>query len=121
MNQDRLIYERWWLDPDYRYGQATFHPLRMTADELTEGCMRARMIFHGYGSILKRALDPLANSRNIHSLGLFLGVNLLARRELAYKLEHRLGAKTPLKPGLENVPLQLTTSRGLGLGTAIGG
>jgi radical SAM superfamily enzyme YgiQ (UPF0313 family) len=120
MKENRLIYERWWIDPNYRYGQATFHPLQMTADELAEGCMRARRIFHGYGAILKRALDPLANSRNIYRLGLFLAVNLLARRELAYKLEHRLGADAPLEPPLENVPIQLTSSKGLRLGTATG-
>jgi radical SAM superfamily enzyme YgiQ (UPF0313 family) len=108
MNENRLIHERWWLEPSYRYGQAAFHPMRMTADELTEGCLRARRIFHGYGSILKRALDPLANSRNLYHLGLFLAVNLLTRSELSSKLEHRLGADIPLEPPLENVPLDLT-------------
>jgi radical SAM superfamily enzyme YgiQ (UPF0313 family) len=121
MNDNRLIFERWWLHPDYRYGQATFHPLRMTADELTEGCLRARRKFHGYGSILKRALDPKANSRDLYHLGFYLGANLLARRELSYKLGHRLGADTPLEPGLEDAPVELASSEDLGLITAIGG
>jgi radical SAM superfamily enzyme YgiQ (UPF0313 family) len=119
-NENRLIHERWWLDPDYRYGQAAFQPLRMTADELTTGCLRARRIFHGYRSILRRSLDPLANSRNPYRLGLFLAVNLLARRELACKLGHRLGADIPLEPRLEGVPSELTSSGGPNLGTATG-
>jgi len=119
MNENRLIHERWWLEPSYRYGQAAYHPLRMTADELTEGCLRARRIFHGYGSILKRALDPLANSRNLNHLGLFLAINLLARSELSTKLEHRLGANIPLEPPLENVPLDLTLRTDPNQGTAL--
>jgi radical SAM superfamily enzyme YgiQ (UPF0313 family) len=113
MDEDRLIFKRWWLDPDYRYGQAAFHPFRMTADELTEGCMQGREMFHGYGSIFRRSLNLKANSRNIVHLGLFMGVNLIARRELSSKLGHRLGADTPLVPRLENEPLQLDTPVGL--------
>jgi radical SAM superfamily enzyme YgiQ (UPF0313 family) len=120
MNENRLIFERWWLDPDYRYGQATFRPLLMTADELTEGCVRARRMFFGYGSILKRALDPAANCRTLHHLKAFLIGNLITRRELDYKLAHRLGADTPLEPGLENVPLKRIPGIGLELGPATG-
>jgi radical SAM superfamily enzyme YgiQ (UPF0313 family) len=113
MDEDRLIFKRWWLDPDYRYGQAAFLPFRMTADELTEGCMQGREMFHGFGSIFRRSLNLKANSCNIVHLGLFMGVNLIARRELSYKLGHRLGADTPLVPRLENEPLQLDTPVGL--------
>jgi len=113
LNEDRLIYKRWWLDPDYRYGQATFHPLRMTADELTEGCLQGRRLFHGYVSIFRRSLDLKANSRNLVRLGMFMGVNLIARRELSSKLGHRLGADIPLEPPLENEPLRLDRIEGL--------
>src|SRR5262249_32743426 len=37
--EKRLIYDRWWLDPEFRYGHATFHPRGMTAEELTAGCL----------------------------------------------------------------------------------
>ena len=120
MSENRLIFERWWIDPNYRYGQATFHPLRMTADELTEGCLRARKMFYGRRSVLKRVLDPVANSRNIYHLGLFLLGNLITRHELSYKLLHRLGASTPLEPRLEDVPIRPTSSRGLRLGAVTG-
>ncbi len=111
MKENRLIYERWWLEPSYQYGQAAYHPQQMTAGELTEGCLRARRIFHGYRSILKRAVDPLANSRNLTHLGLFLAVNLLARRELSYKLQHHLGADAPLYPHLEKIPIELNVPK----------
>ena len=31
--EERMLYDRWWLDENYRYGHATFTPLGMTADE----------------------------------------------------------------------------------------
>jgi radical SAM superfamily enzyme YgiQ (UPF0313 family) len=100
--EGRLIYDRWWLDPNYRYGQATFHPKRMTAEELTEGCIRARSQFYKYSSIAKRAFDPKANCRSIYNLEAFLAANLISRKELSRKLGHRLGADTHLDlcPGL---------------------
>jgi radical SAM superfamily enzyme YgiQ (UPF0313 family) len=113
LDEDRLIFKRWWLDPNYRYGQATFHPIRMTADELTEGGIRARGTFHGYSSIFKRSLNSKANSSNLVRLGLFMGANLIVRRELSSKLGHRLGAATPLEPRLENEPLRLEKIEGL--------
>jgi radical SAM superfamily enzyme YgiQ (UPF0313 family) len=108
MHENRLIFERWWLDPDYRFRQATFRPLHMTADELAKGWLQARRKFFGFGSILRRALDPKANSRNLYRLGIYLGANLGFRHAISYKLGRPLGAATPLDPRLEDVPLQST-------------
>jgi radical SAM superfamily enzyme YgiQ (UPF0313 family) len=90
-DEGRIVRDRWWLDPDYRYGEATFRPARMSADELTEGCLRARRRFYGYGSIVRRALEPRANCRGPVRLGLFLAANLLSKRELSRKLGQPLG------------------------------
>jgi radical SAM superfamily enzyme YgiQ (UPF0313 family) len=121
VSENRLIFERWWIDPDYRFGQATFHPLRMTADYLPEGCRRARKIFYGYGSILKRAFDPAANSRSLRHLAFSLAVNLIVKYDVFSNIGRRLGANTPLEPRLENVPIRPTSSKGLQLGAATGG
>lgn len=90
----------------------------MTARELTEGWLRTRKIFYGYGSILKRALDPKANCRDIFHLGVYLAANLTQRHGISYKLGRRLGADTPLEPRLEKVPLQSTSRNGLKVGIA---
>lgn len=95
--EGRLIYDRWWLDPDYRYGQATFHPRGMTADELTEGCFRARRQFNQYSSIFKRAFNK-ANCRSFHHLGAFLASNLISRKEILSKQGLGLGSDAPLTP-----------------------
>ena len=108
--EGRLIYDRWWIDPEYRFGQASFHPRGMTADELTEGCSRIRREFHQYASVFRRACDPKANCSNLYHLGIFLVFNLIAKREIAIRHGHRLGANTPLEPMLE-VPCLTATRR----------
>jgi radical SAM superfamily enzyme YgiQ (UPF0313 family) len=89
--EKRLIYEHWWLHPGYRYGQATFHPRGMTADQLTEGCFRVRSQFNTYSSIFKRALDFKTNCRDPYRVGLHLASNLVSRQEILKKQGRRLG------------------------------
>jgi radical SAM superfamily enzyme YgiQ (UPF0313 family) len=96
--QGRLIYERWWLDPSYRYGQATFHPRGMTAEQLTEGCYHARRQFNRYSSVFKRALSPRTNCRSAHHLAAFVISNLISRKEIHGKQGQRLGSDAPLAP-----------------------
>lgn len=90
--EGRLLHNRWWLDPSYRYGDATFRPAGMTARELTDGCREARRAFYGVGSILRRALDFRTHLRSPLRLGLYLGANRISRRELGVKLGRPLGA-----------------------------
>jgi hypothetical protein len=97
----RLIHDRWWLAPDYRYGQATFHPRGMTADELTAGCFRARTQFNRYSSIVKRLFAPQTNCRSLYRLGVYLVSNLISRREIHRKQGQRLGDETALEPAPE--------------------
>lgn len=97
-SEGRLIHDRWWLAPDYRYGQATFRPRGMTADELTEGCFRARCEFNRYSSIVSRAFDFDTNCRDPYRLGLFAASNLISRREIYRKQGRRLGDDLPLEP-----------------------
>lgn len=96
----RLIYDRWWLDSRYRYGQATFYPRSMTPDELTEGCYRARTQFNRYSLIARRAFDRKANARNPKNLAVYLISNLISRKEIHKKQGHALGnASDPVVMG----------------------
>jgi radical SAM superfamily enzyme YgiQ (UPF0313 family) len=89
--EGRLLYDRWWLDPHFRYGQATFHPRGMTADELTAGCFWARQQFNRYGAIVQRAFNTQANSRSLSRLGIYLAANWISRREIYRKQGRTLG------------------------------
>ena len=96
--EGRLIHDRWWLDPRLHYGDATFHPRGMTADELTAGCYRARTAFNTSGSILHRLLDRRTNFRSPQRVGIFLLSNAVTRREIHHKQGLALGDATPLLP-----------------------
>jgi radical SAM superfamily enzyme YgiQ (UPF0313 family) len=96
--EGRLIHDRWWLAADYRYGQATFHPRGMTADELTEGCFRARREFNRYSSIFHRAWNLHTNCRDPYRLGIFVASNLVSRREILRKQGQPLGGEGMLEP-----------------------
>ncbi|MGC1375448.1 MAG: radical SAM protein [Anaerolineales bacterium] len=89
--EGRLLYPSWWLDDDYRYGQAIFTPQNMSANELTEGCFRLRRDFNSYGSIFQRALTPQSNARSPHHLLAYLAANLVSRKEIFSKQWEPLG------------------------------
>ncbi len=90
-DEGRLIGDPWWLDPAFRYGAAQFRPARMTPAQLADGVLRARRRFFGWRSIAWRALDRRANTRSLASAALYLGANLVSRREIANKQGRALG------------------------------
>lgn len=94
----RLLYDRWWLDPDYRYGHATFQPARMTPGQLTEGCYRVRREFYSYGSILKRIAGLGRRVGTPHRLGAYLLSNLISRREILRKQDAAFGDPSLVEP-----------------------
>src|SRR5262249_1117608 len=98
-DEGRLIYDRWWIHPDYRYGQATYRPRLMTAEELTAGCLLARRRFYSARSIIQPATDVSANARSLSRLGVYALANVISKRELNHKLGHRLGSEAPLDVG----------------------
>jgi len=98
----RLLYDRWWIDPAYRYGQATFRPRGMTAQQLTDGCYRARKGFNTLGSIARRAFDRRTQMRDVYRLGLHFASNIVSRRMIEQKQGHPLG-DGPL-PDVDQLP-----------------
>lgn len=83
--EGRLIYSKWWLDPNYQYGKIVFNPKLMSADELETKCIEYRSKFYSYSSIFKRALDFKTNSSSLFLTGVFLTQNILARKEVYEK------------------------------------
>lgn len=95
--EDRLLYDQWWLNSDFRYGETIFQPKSMTADQLTEGCLRTRLAFNRYSSILKRAIDFKTNCRSPYRLALYFKANLISRKEILSKQGIKLGDIESLK------------------------
>lgn len=85
-----LLFDRWWVDPDFRYGQAMLRPKGMTPEQLTEGCLRARLRFNRVSSLLLRSID-LPNRRDLSRMGLFWAANWISRKEILAKQGISLG------------------------------
>jgi len=94
----RLIHEKWWVDPRYRYGEAVFKPLGMTAEQFTEGCFRARRAFSSIPSILRRSLDLRTAMRSPFRLFAYVLSNRLLRAEIHRKQFEGLGSAAEMDP-----------------------
>jgi radical SAM superfamily enzyme YgiQ (UPF0313 family) len=87
-SERRLLSPKWWLDPNYRYGDAIFEPRGMKARELTEGVFEARRRFYSWRAIGRRVLAA-ETSFSPFRAGLTTVANVISRREI-YKKQHRL-------------------------------
>ena len=97
--EGRLVHDKWWLAPGYRYGEAGFHPRGMTAQQLTEGCYRARTRFYSRSSIARRLLMSRHTLASPHRIAIYLGANSVSRREVRAKQGRALGRPEPQPAG----------------------
>jgi radical SAM superfamily enzyme YgiQ (UPF0313 family) len=96
--EGRLVHDRWWLDPDFRYGDSTLQPRGMTPQQLTAACFAARRKFNTLRSIMHRLFDARTNLRTPYRAGIFLMANLVSRREIHSKQSRKLGAAAVRDP-----------------------
>ena len=89
--ENKLIYKKWWLDSEFRYGKAAFRPEGMTPEELCFYTFEARKEFNRYSNIARRALDFQANSRDPARLAAFFLSNMASRKEIYKKQGPALG------------------------------
>ena len=50
----RLLYDKWWNEPEYRYGDTAYLPKGMTPQQLADSCREARYSFYSYQNIIAR-------------------------------------------------------------------
>lgn len=87
LKEGRLLSPKWWLDPNYRYGDAIFEPRGMTPQELSEGVFEARRRFYSWRSIGSRVFTADMGFSPFR-VGLTTIANVISRREV-YKKQHR--------------------------------
>lgn len=92
--EGRLLYDPWWLSPEFRYGRAMFQPRGMTAQELTDGCFWARRRFNSLTGILRRAMPPAINLKTWRYAYLYALTNWMTRTEIFRKQGVRLSHET---------------------------
>jgi radical SAM superfamily enzyme YgiQ (UPF0313 family) len=89
-SEGRLRFRNWWLDPAYRYNDLPFHPARLTAQQVTAGCIDARRRFYRWSSILRRGFDATNRSDGFMFRN-FLLINLMHRAEVSMRNGYPLG------------------------------
>jgi radical SAM superfamily enzyme YgiQ (UPF0313 family) len=90
-DEGRLTYDKWWLDPEYRYGMVPFEPRGMTAEDVRLRCIEARARFYSYPSMLKRSLDLEVNASDFFMWRNFFVINAMMRREVMQRKELPMG------------------------------
>jgi radical SAM superfamily enzyme YgiQ (UPF0313 family) len=90
-DEGRLTYDKWWLDPEYRYGMVPFEPRGMSAEEVRLCCIEARARFYSYPSMFKRSLDFEVNASDFFMWRNFFVINAMMRREVTQRKELPMG------------------------------
>ena len=88
--EGRLTYERWWLDPAYRYNEVPFRPAGMTPEAVRRACVAARASFYGWPSIARRSLDRV-NAGNAFMWSSYWTINAMLRAEVDQRDGYPLG------------------------------
>lgn len=85
--EGKLIYDKWWIDKNYRYGDTMFYPENFTPEELAESIYEVRLKFNSFGSILKRMM----NRTNLKNFFIYMLINLINKKEIKNKQGQILG------------------------------
>lgn len=89
--ENKLTFDKWWLNENYHYGDAMLKPAGMSESELMDCCKNARYTFNSYKNIFSRLLNIKANCANPTNVVLFLLANLISRAEIYTKQGKSLG------------------------------
>lgn len=89
--ENRLRYEHWWLDDNYRYNEVPFYPTQLTPEQVTTGCVGARRDFYSWRSIFKRSWK---NRSDFFMFRNFFPINALHRNEISSRNGYPLGDET---------------------------
>lgn len=87
--EGRLLYDKWWLDDRYQYGQVPFKTL-LPPELIQDECVKARKSFYSFGSILKR-LRNRANTGSFFMLRSYFFINFLLGKEASQRENYPLG------------------------------
>ena len=88
--QGLLLYDKWWLDDDYRYGDIPFKT-EMSREKIRELCQQARKDFYSYKSIVRRLLSRSNAGGGYKGLWMYLFINFLLHHDTESRYLYPLG------------------------------
>ncbi|MDX8412382.1 MAG: radical SAM protein [Mariprofundaceae bacterium] len=86
--EQRLRFDAWWLNPEYRYNELPFTPKELTPGEVTQGCINARRRFYSWPNILRRSMD---NRGDWFMFRNYFPINAMHRNEISRRNGYPLG------------------------------
>jgi radical SAM superfamily enzyme YgiQ (UPF0313 family) len=87
--EKRLLYNKWWLDPDYLYGEIPFKTV-LPVTEVETIAKQSRRKFYSIPSIIKR-IGNKVNTGNLFMLIMYLMINFLLRRDASKRMKIPMG------------------------------
>lgn len=90
LQEKRLLKPKWWLDSNYRYGDAIFVPKQMDPVQFSEKCFEVKKRFYSLGSIANRIIRS-DTGFNWYRSSVMAIANIVSRREIMKKQHHLLG------------------------------
>lgn len=90
VREGRMLSPRWWLDPEFRYGDPIFVPRGMPPDEFAYKCFEAKRSFYTWQSIATRVLGSGAGFDWFRT-GMVGLANIISRREIMRKQYRAMG------------------------------
>ncbi|MDF2530988.1 MAG: radical protein [Clostridia bacterium] len=96
--EDRLIYDQWWLEDNYNYGELAFKPKNMSPEELAVLCRWARKEYANLHTVSGRGFSLMKRDFNPFLWGMYWAMNLRLGEEIDEKLN------IPIGRGLDELP-----------------
>jgi len=85
-----LVYERWWLDPRYTYGESPVRTKHLDHKQLKALCVSTRRSFYSISSIIQRMINRV-NCNSLSSLITYVTLNAMFSREIDQRTGLPLG------------------------------
>lgn len=89
-SEKRLLFDKWWLEENYHYGDLAFIPKSMNPEQLKQLCYAARKEFSNFSTVISRGIHSMKRSDPMIWM-LFWAMNLRLGKEVDEKMNVPIG------------------------------
>jgi len=88
--ENRLLYDKWWLEENYNYGELAFKPKNMSPEEVSRRCRMVRKEFSRLPMVVSRGISSMSQTSPL-MWALFWVMNLRLGEEIDEKINVPIG------------------------------
>ncbi|HEY5576356.1 MAG TPA: radical SAM protein [Clostridiaceae bacterium] len=88
--ENRLLYDKWWLEENYNYGELAFKPKNMSPEEVSRLCRMVRKEFSRLPMVVSRGISSMSQTSPL-MWALFWVMNLRLGEEIDEKMNVPIG------------------------------